>query len=239
MRPEKPDRKAEASLLPAKLILMVESIVVAIGMIDPFPRPISAIRLDGGRLCIDFVNSINDRFADAIEDYLATPERYAEWARRAGAVDAGEQIELPQSDEAQARLMADIRALRDAIYRLLAAWLDGVPLPEDALGLANNWLLKARQDQALTRPGHLRLRAVPGDASLPLKRIALDLVDTLGGAQAGEFKLERCANQSSCGWIFADTSKNGRRRWCSMKTCGVASKMAKLRRRSSEGARLI
>jgi len=202
-------------------------------MTDPFPRPIAAIRLDGGRLCIDFANSIHDRFAAAIEDYLATPERYAEWARRTGAIDAAEQIDLPRSEEARAHFMTDVRALREVVYRLLIAWLDGVPLPEDALGLANDWLLKARRDQALTRGGQLMLRPVPGDPSLPLKRIALDLVDTLAGARAGEFKLERCANQSSCGWIFADTSKNRRRRWCSMETCGVASKMARLRRRSA------
>jgi len=220
-------------MLPAKLISMVESNMVAVGMTDPFPRPIAAIRLDGGRLCIDFVNSIHDRFAVAIEDYLATPERYAEWARRAGAIGAGEQIDLPRSERARAFLMTDVRALRDAIYRLLIAWLDGVPLPDDALRTANHWLREARKDQALASDGQLMLRVAPGDASLPLKRIALDLLDTLAGARAGDFKLERCANQSSCGWIFADTSKNGRRRWCAMNTCGVASKMAALRRRSS------
>jgi predicted RNA-binding Zn ribbon-like protein len=129
--------------------------------------------------------------------------------------------------------MADIRLLRDAMHRLLIARIDCVPLPADALRAANDWLLEARKDQLLSSDGELVLKAVRGDAFLPLKRIALDLVDTLARARAGEFKLERCANQSSCGWIFADTSKNGRRRWCSMDTCGVASKMATLRRRSS------
>jgi predicted RNA-binding Zn ribbon-like protein len=200
---------------------------------DPTPRPIVAIRLDGGRLCIDFVNTIHDRFAVAVEDYLATPERYADWARRTGALAAVEEIQLPQSEEARARLMVDIRALREAIFRLLSAWLDDIPLPADALKTANVWLLRARKDQELANDGQLMLRAARDDASRPLKRIALDLVDTLAGAVAGEFKLRRCANQSSCGWIFADTSKNGRRRWCSMDTCGAASKMATLRRRVS------
>ena len=206
-------------------------------MIDPSPRPISAIRLDGGRLCIDFANSIHDRFAAVAEDYLATPDRFAEWARRTGAIGADEEVELPRSDTARARLMADIRALRDAIFRLLAACVNGVPAPADALRIANDWLLKARKDQAISSDGQLVLRAAPGDISLPLKRIALDLVDTLAGARAGAFKLRLCANQSSCGWIFADTSKNGRRRWCAMETCGTASKMARLRRRSPAASR--
>ena len=205
-------------------------------MSAPIRRPISAIRLDGGRLCIDFANSIHDRSAIATEDYLSTPERYAEWAKRAGAVAADEAILLAESHDDRARFMADIRTLRDAIYRLLIATLDGVALPADALRTANAWLLEARKDQALAADGRLILRADRCDASLPLKRIALDLVDTLAMAQAGEFRLGRCANQSSCGWLFADTSKNGRRRWCAMETCGVASKMATLRRRSSAGA---
>ncbi|WP_344746998.1 CGNR zinc finger domain-containing protein [Streptosporangium vulgare] len=28
----------------------------------------------------------------------------------------------------------------------------------------------------------------------------------------------------SCYWLFLDTSKNGRRRWCSMTTCGSRDK---------------
>lgn len=201
-------------------------------MPTPIPRPIAAIRLDGGRLCIDFVNSIHDRYAVAAEDYLATPERYVEWARRTGALCADEEIRLPRSEDARARLMADVRILRDALYRLLTASLDGLALPAGALRTANAWLLAARQDERLASDGQLLLRAAPGDARLPLKRIALDLVDTLAQAGSGAFKLGRCANQSSCGWLFADTSKNGRRRWCSMDTCGVASKMARMRRRS-------
>jgi len=202
-------------------------------VIDPTPRPIAAVRLDGGRLCLDFVNSIHDRFAAVAEDYLATPERYAEWARRTGALAGEEELRLPHSESGRARLMADIRSLRDALYRLLIAWLDGGALPADALGTANQWLLRARKDQELTGDGQLLLRPAQGDVLVPLKRIALDLVDTFTMAREGAFRLERCANQSSCGWIFADTSKNGRRRWCSMQTCGVASKMARLRQRSS------
>ena len=202
-------------------------------MIKPSPRPISAIRLDGGRLCLDFVNSIHDRFAAAAEDYLATPERYAEWARRTGALRPDEAIALPQSRATRARLMRDLSALRDALYRLLAAQADAAALPADALKIANHWLLEARQDQQLASDGQLQLCPEPGDPLLPLKRIALDLPDTLALHRAGRLTLKHCANQSSCGWLFADTSKNGRRRWCSMQTCGVASKMSAMRRRTA------
>jgi predicted RNA-binding Zn ribbon-like protein len=195
------------------------------------PRPISAIRLDGGRLCIDFANSIHDRFASVAEDYLATPERYAEWARRTGAADA---VVLPGSAEARHRLMAELGELREAVFRILVAHIDGLPYPADALRIANAWLLEARTAQELADGGALRLRADRSDGRLPLMRIVLDLVDVLADANAGKFKLKHCANQMTCGWIFADTSKNGRRRWCAMDTCGVQHKMATLRRRAAE-----
>ncbi|WP_369324024.1 CGNR zinc finger domain-containing protein [Rhodanobacter denitrificans] len=41
--------------------------------------------------------------------------------------------------------------------------------------------------------------------------------------------LRRCANTRSCGWLFLDTSKNQRRRWCAMETCGTAEKMQRYR----------
>ncbi len=36
--------------------------------------------------------------------------------------------------------------------------------------------------------------------------------------------LDRPGACPSCGWLFVDTSKNGRRRWCSMATCGARDK---------------
>jgi len=192
----------------------------------PHPRPISDIRLDGGRLCVDFVNTIHDRFAADVEDYIATPARYLEWAKRTGAITPDEATSLLPFVEDPEPLMADIRAFRDALHLLLLAGADRAPLPADALHLQNIWLKSARQSEILSEDGTLLFHAAQGDVRAPLKRIALDLVATLADARAGKLKLRRCANQQSCGWLFADTSKAGARRWCAMETCGTLSKMA-------------
>ena len=201
------------------------------------PRPVSAIRLDGGRLCIDFANTIHDRYAADVEDYIATPERYLEWAKRAGAIAPGEAIDMPALAEGREHLMEDIRALRDAVYALLLARADSVPLPADALLILNAWLRSARQSQRVSASGLLEFNAAPDDIHAPLKRIALDFVETIADERAAKLELRRCANQHSCGWLFADTSKNGRRRWCAMETCGTISKMAT--RRDKNRSRLI
>ncbi|TIU06903.1 MAG: CGNR zinc finger domain-containing protein, partial [Mesorhizobium sp.] len=32
-----------------------------------------------------------------------------------------------------------------------------------------------------------------------------------------------------CGWLFLDTSRGGKRRWCSMRTCGNREKVSRHR----------
>jgi len=122
--------------------------------------------------------------------------------------------------------MMEIHALRDAIYALLLASADRLPLPANALLILNLWLRSARQSQIFSANGLLEFNVEPDDLYAPLKRIALDLVETITEERAGKLKLRQCANRHSCGWLFADTSKNGRRRWCAMETCGTISKMA-------------
>jgi predicted RNA-binding Zn ribbon-like protein len=196
------------------------------------PRSISAVRLDGGRLCIDFANTIHDRFAAEVEDYISTPQRYLEWAKRAGAIVPGEVIRISPLGPERERLMAEIDALRGAVFASLLASADRVPLPANALPILNEWLISARQSQVLSASGLLEFHAEPDDLYVPLKRIALDLVETIAEARAGKLKLRQCANRHSCGWLFADTSKSGRRRWCAMETCGTISKMATRRNKA-------
>lgn len=37
-----------------------------------------------------------------------------------------------------------------------------------------------------------------------------------------------------CGWLFVDTSKGGRRRWCTMAVCGTSEKVRAHRERKSQ-----
>jgi predicted RNA-binding Zn ribbon-like protein len=64
--------------------------------------------------------------------------------------------------------------------------------------------------------------------------VATDAVALLAdGARLA--RVRRCPGRR-CGWLFVDAS--GRRRWCSMQTCGSRTKMRRLyeRRRSGDPA---
>jgi predicted RNA-binding Zn ribbon-like protein len=194
-----------------------------------FPRPIAPIRLDGGRLCLDFVNSIHNRYANEVEDYLHHPERFIDWCVRAGALSSDDRVSLPRTAQQRGGLMREVVTLRDHLHALFAAKIDDVPPPPDAVRGLDRWLHRAWTGQTFGADGQLHWRADARDARLPLKCIALDALDLFGDPSIS--RLRRCDNTTSCGWLFIDTSKNQRRRWCAMETCGTADKMQRYRKR--------
>ena len=194
-----------------------------------FPRPLASIRLDGGRLCLDFVNTIHDRYAADAEDYVCTYERFLEWCVLADALRSDEHIATLKGAGLRATLMRKVRTLRHQLQELLAARIDGVPPTAEAVQCLDQWLHRAWASQSLGSDGRMHWRADTRDAQLPLKRIALDALNLLGDQSAS--RLRRCDNTTSCGWLFLDTSKNQRRRWCAMETCGTLDKMQRYRQR--------
>ena len=48
-------------------------------------------------------------------------------------------------------------------------------------------------------------------------------------------RLHACGGDA-CEWLFVDTSKNGKRRWCDMATCGNDAKVKKFRKRNKKAA---
>ena len=191
------------------------------------PRPVATVRLDGGRVCLDFVNTIHDRSATDVEDYVADPQRFIAWCERAGALGPGDGVRVPRIAHKRAALMREVADLRHHLHALFAARIDGAAPPAAAVRDLDRWLHLAWAGQSLGADGHLHWRADARDAWLPLKRIALDALDLLGDPSAS--RLRRCGNTRSCGWLFLDTSKNQRRRWCAMETCGTADKVQRYR----------
>lgn len=195
---------------------------------DPLiPRPVAAVRLDGGRLCLDFVNTVHDRYVADIEDYVQDPPRFLAWSERAGALYPDDGVRAPRIVQKRAALMHEVVTLRDHLHALFAARVDGLAPRAEAVRGFDRWLHLAWAGQSFGADGQLHWRADARDAWLPLKRIALDAMDLLGSPSAA--RLRRCANTTSCGWLFLDTSKNQRRRWCAMETCGTADKMRRYR----------
>lgn len=201
-------------------------------MLDSPAFPIERIRLDGGRPCLDFVNTIHDRLAATPVDYLGTPQRYLEWCLRADLLSRKEAacISVP------AGVMTEARGFREHLHVLLSARIDGAAVPAIALRECDRWLHQAWANLTLDpdSPGAVAWSPASVDARLPLKRIALSALDLLKNAEP--YRMKRCASPDSCGWLFYDDSKGGQRRWCAMEACGTLQKMRRYRR--GESARM-
>ncbi|MGW6282290.1 CGNR zinc finger domain-containing protein [Kribbella sp. NPDC055071] len=79
---------------------------------------------------------------------------------------------------------------------------------------------KASARRRLVPAGEGASWELPEDLALPLHNLALLAGDLLTGPSRAHVR--RCPGES-CGWLFLDA--RGRRRWCSMATCGNRAKV--------------
>ena len=66
--------------------------------------------------------------------------------------------------------------------------------------------------------------ATAADMLRALARRRVSAVELLAGDHAAPVKLCGMREATGCSWLFVDESRNGSRRWCSMKDCGNRAK---------------
>jgi predicted RNA-binding Zn ribbon-like protein len=120
--------------------------------------------------------------------------------------------------------------LQAAIWGAANALIDRRSVPEADRATLNELAAQPALAPRLLPGPTRRWIAIDGMRSV-LSSIARDAIDVLGGPRAG--RLKRC-DGGRCGLVFIDTSRSGRRRWCSMERCGNRAKVATHRRRRKE-----
>lgn len=191
-----------------------------------------------GVLCLDFVNTADHHATDHPAEYLVGPDVLVDWAAEGGALDAGLAAGIHAwvggHREQAERELAGLLARREALYRVLLAYLSspespGPPWPDPRaaggrdLRLVAGWVAGARRHAVLV-PDRPRWRwEWPAEATLRRAwwPVAVSAGDLLAGR--GVDHLGVCDNPG-CGWLYLDTTKNHSRRWCSMELCGNAAK---------------
>ncbi|HEY2313769.1 MAG TPA: CGNR zinc finger domain-containing protein [Streptosporangiaceae bacterium] len=197
--------------------------------------PVSDLRIVGGNLALDFVNTRGGpRHGPATTEWLSSYEDFAAWTARAGVSDPsappGENAPRPAALAAFAR----VQACRDDMDEIFRALAESSAPPTPALrriqlayveALANGQLLGDTQGCAW--------RWDPGsDLLAPLWPIVAAAVELLTHGPTDLIK--PC---HACRFIFIDHSKNSSRRWCSMDDCGKAEKIARYLQRRSDARR--
>ncbi len=194
------------------------------------PTHIATLNLSGGRLCLDFANTVDPRVGNSPHDFLTDYPDLVQWSQYVGTLTEDEAQNLLHEaarhpTEATATFERAI-ALRETIYRVFSA-IAGSTIPQTAD-------LEALQSTFAEGMTHARIMPTTNgfawnwikredalDQMLwPLVRSAVELLTS-----EEVRRVKQCPGLGDCGWLFLDTSKNGSRQWCSMEECGSRAKM--------------
>lgn len=193
------------------------------------PTPPETIRLWGETLCLDYANSVNwspeDEHLDPEQtDALRTGDMLVRWGRHLGLLN----------DDAKSVSEAELRrarALRDALHRLFVSIShDQTPSTTDIALLMHSYTEAVERATLLAGEAGYQLDWSAQDPRRVRYAVAADAFELLRDPKRLRH-VSHCPGRS-CGWLFLDLS--GRRRWCSMSTCGSREKMRRLYRRQTQ-----
>lgn len=187
--------------------------------------------LIAGNVCLDFVNTLDDRYIKP-KELLETYADLARFAEDAGVLDSRRVDQLRERSEAEPDRAQETllwaRELREAVHDIFVAIVHKRPVPVGALGRLNADVQNAA--------GHMSLVPVANGAKnryewafedlrefesvlWPIARAAGDLL------ASDQLPFVRTCFSKSCEWFFLDTSKSHHRRWCDMTRCGNRAKV--------------
>jgi predicted RNA-binding Zn ribbon-like protein len=178
-------------------------------------------RFDTGRPSLDLVITVGERWRRSFER-LRSREDLARWL-----VESRLAAEPPRVTTAD---LEHARELREATFRVARAAMDGAPAPDADVQLINAWASRPDLPPRFERIGGGVERTGPSTVKAALATLARDAADLFGGPAAA--RVRECS-APDCSSLFLDTSRAGRRRWCSMAACGNRQKVAAYRRRRS------
>ncbi len=180
----------------------------------------------GETLCLDYANSVEWSSEDEHPDVLRTSDMLGRWGRRLGLF----------SDDAKSASEAELRrarALRDAVYRLFSSISrDQKPARKDLDVLMSNYIEAVKHASLLAGEDFYKLDWPARDPRRIRYAVATDAIALLHDPSRLK-RVSRCPGRG-CGWLFLNIS--GRRRWCSMSTCGSRAKMRRLHQRRRQHA---
>lgn len=198
---------------------------------------IQELELVGGRLSLDFANTIDSVLGDDPDGKLDGYLGLVEWSVYAKSV-AEEEAALLQERARQrpdevASILSRSRRLREAIYHIVAAIASGQPAPQQALTWLNEELARAMPYAQLVAHEdgfhwHWKQSGALDSVLWPVVEDAADLLTT------GSLERVKQCDGHGCDWLFLDTSRNRSRRWCSMETCGNRAKARRFYHRQQD-----
>jgi predicted RNA-binding Zn ribbon-like protein len=196
--------------------------------------------LIGGHVALDFVNTVDWR-GDSTrrEELLPRFEDLVAWGVAVKLLrprDARAFTQAAQRNKGQAeRSLRRARRLREVLARVLIAAAGSTPPTARDLRLFNAFLAAALRKRRLHVHGTTYVwswdKGVADSFDVVLWPVVLAAADLLASEHRTHIHV---CGAPACGWLFLDTSRNQRRRWCSMKGCGNRAKARRFYQRARD-----
>jgi predicted RNA-binding Zn ribbon-like protein len=189
-------------------------------------RSIETLQLDGGCIVFDFTNTISSRKNESGFDYLSDYSEFLKWSGKVGLLPGNQLKVLKKVEQKSEKLVSkSFRHLihaRDVLYALFSSISNKKPIDQRALKQFNTLLSDSFSDISLQTIRNEFRVSFYNESRLtnePLNIIMKSAYDVLVNEDSARVK--ECP---SCGWLFLDKTKNGKRKWCDMQVCGSHDK---------------
>jgi predicted RNA-binding Zn ribbon-like protein len=190
----------------------------------------SLFEFTGNHLCLDFTNTVDDRFSNP-KELLNSYNDLLVWSRGAQLLTEDEASQLREKAEHHRKEAEAVRQrainLREALYHIFLAVAQGSSPEKYDLSILNTEFSEAMSQACIvSAKDSFTLDWTGKDKALDrmLWTIARSAADLLTSKGLDDVRV--CAAED-CNWLFLDTSKNHSRRWCDMKSCGNRAKVRK------------
>ena len=190
-----------------------------------------------GHPCLDFLNTRPLVKAQPVE-LLASLEEFLRWLTRAGRIDArGSADALKRWNDGPEgeRITERARAFRETLRHMTDGLVKGRGASTEGVAAINFILAENDGNLRLERHGggfRTRFAARPTSSITLLGSVAEAAADLL--SRKDLHLVRRCGNPE-CVLYFYDTTRNHRRQWCAMGTCGNLMKVRAFRKRHRKG----
>ncbi|HJZ49518.1 MAG TPA: ABATE domain-containing protein [Roseiflexaceae bacterium] len=200
------------------------------------------VRLIGGRLCLDFVNTVDCHYCAEPKEYLVDYPALVIWAQHAGLLcdEAADRLlhEAERRPSEAGTALEHAKRLRHALYRIFTDPAGSRADMPEQIGTLNRALAETADGLEIRRtPAGYAWGGKPSRLDQLLGPLAWSAAELLASA---DLNLVHECEGERCSWLFLDTSRNHSRRWCSMVDCGNRAKARRYyaQRRVASTARL-
>lgn len=202
-------------------------------------RSIATLQLDGGCPVFDFTNTISNRNDPDYFDYLTKYDDFVDWINKIKLLPKGKMDAIAAFSKSHTRKSADtlrqIIEVREVVFKLFSSLAQQQKADRETVDAFNGFFSEALSNMRVeVGRKEVATSFIVSEKTIlkePLYILVKYAFDTLSTQS-----FDRIKECPTCRWLFLDTTKNGKRRWCNMQVCGSNDKARRYYHRKKESS---